>query len=301
MTELRKAFSGGRGLVLLGGVIGFALILYGVWRVASNGHATTEIAPAPTAKVTEVVTAAKPLVRGQLIQVGDLKTTAISGSVPVGALTSPAQADGKIAIVDIQPQQLILNNLVSADAGAAGLAMLVPVGQRVLSTDVTDDIAVGGFLRPGDTVDIEIVLPQEAIGGQQSGPDRSEARTLLQNIRVLTVGPTFGQPGGTTPDGKERPVARAITLAMNPDQVAPFLLARKLGHFYLLLRNPGDLAVLPDGRAVVASLRGNPPASPLRAASVPARAARRAPQSRPIELIVGGQRQIIYSDAGDRR
>jgi pilus assembly protein CpaB len=301
VTELRKALSGGRGLVLLGGMIGFALILYGVWRFASNSRPATDVAVAPSAKVTEVVTAAKPLVRGQLIQAGDLKSTAISGVVPVGALTSPAQADGKIAIVDIQPQQLILNNLISADAGAAGLAMLVPVGQRVLSTDVTDDIAVGGFLRPGDTVDIEIVLPQEAIGTQQSGPDRSEARTLLQNIRVLTVGPTFGQAGGTAPDGKESPVARALTLAMNPDQVAPFMLARKLGRFYLLLRNPGDLAVVPDGRAVVASLRGIAPAGPARAASAPVRPVRRAPQSRPIELIVGGQRQIIYSDAGDRR
>ncbi|MGI4880626.1 MAG: Flp pilus assembly protein CpaB [Janthinobacterium lividum] len=300
MTAIRKAFSGGRALVLLGGLLGFMLILYGVWRFASSGRPAEADGRAPAAKVTQVVTAAKALVRGQLIQAGDLKSTAISGVVPAGALTSPAQADGKIAIVDIQPQQLILENLVSADAGAAGLAMLVPVGQRVFSTDVTDDVAVGGFLRPGDTVDIEIVLPQDVIGGQQSGPDRSESRTLLQNIRVLTVGPTFGQPGGTTTDGKERPSARALTLAMNPDQIAPFMLARKLGHFYLLLRNPGDQAVVADGRSGLASLRGNVPAI-ARAVPVASRVVPRAPPPRAIELIVGGQRQIIYPDASDRR
>jgi pilus assembly protein CpaB len=296
MRALGKNLSGGRALVMLGGVIGFLLIIYGVWRIASNSRpdVTQE---APAAKVTQVVTAAKALVRGQLIQTTDLTSTAVSGALPAGALTLPAQADGKIAIADIQPHQLILDSLVSADASAAGLAMLVPIGQRVFSIDVTDDIAVGGFIRPGDIVDIEIVLPSDVIaGGQPASGDRSEARTLLQNIRVLTVGPTFGQAGKAA-DGKDA-ASRALTLAMNPDQVAPFMLARKLGHFFLLLRNPNDRLVVPDGRTVLANVRGGVPRlRNLAPAASPARATR----SRAIELIVGGRRQIIYPEASPRR
>jgi pilus assembly protein CpaB len=298
MISRWKTLSAGRVLVGLGGAIGFLLILYGVWRFAASERPVVGV-PLPATKVTQVMTAAKTLVRGQLIQSGDLTSTAISGIVPVGALTSPTQADGKIAIVDIQPHQLILDTLISNDASAAGLAMLVPIGQRVISTDVTDDIAVGGFIRPGDVVDIEIVLPQDVIAGQAMGGDRSEARTLLQNIRVLTVGPTFGQPGGKTEDGKDRPTAKALTLAMNPDQIAAFVLARKLGHFYLLLRNPEDRDAVPDGRAVLANLRGN--AGAVRGASSAPRQPRRAASPRAIELVVGGQRQILYPQASTRR
>lgn len=298
MTSRWKSLSGGRALVALGGAVGFILILYGVWRLAASERPVAQTAAA-TAKVTEVVTAAKVLVRGQLIQPGDLKSTAISGAIPAGALTTPDQANGKIAIVDIQPQQLILSTLISSEASAAGLAMLVPVGQRVLSTDVTDDIAVGGFIRPGDIVDIQIVLPQDAIDPQASGGSRSESRTLLQNIRVLTVGPTFGQPGGKDADGKERESARSLTLAMNPDQVAPFALARKLGQFYLLLRNPEDRAVLPDGRAGLASLRGGAMTTRSSTSVAATSPVRRRTSSRPIELVVGGQRQIIYPQASN--
>jgi pilus assembly protein CpaB len=293
---LGKNVSSGRTLVMLGGVVGFLLIIYGVWRIASSSRPDT-VHEAPAAKVTQVVTAAKALVRGQLIQTSDLTSTAVSGAVPAGALTLPTQADGKIAIADIQPHQLILDTLVSADASAAGLAMLVPIGQRVFSIDVTDDIAVGGFLRPGDIVDIEIVLPSEVIaGGQPAAGDRSESRTLLQNIRVLTVGPTFGQAGNKAADGKDSS-SRALTLAMNPDQVAPFMLARKMGHFYLLLRNPNDRLVVPDGRSVLASVRGGVPR--LRSLA-PTGPAPRAARSRAIELIVGGRRQIIYPEASSR-
>jgi pilus assembly protein CpaB len=296
MNALVKNLSGGRALVSLGGLLGFLLILFGIWRIASNNHPVVSRS-APAAKVTQVVTAAKVLVRGQLIQASDLASTGISGDVPAGALTLPGQAEGKIAIVDIQPNQLILDTLVSSDASAAGLAMLVPVGQRVFSTDVTDDIAVGGFVRPGDIVDIAIVLPSEAIAtGQPTGGDRSESRTLLQNIRVLTVGPTFGQAGGKPADGKDAS-SRAVTLAMNPDQVAPFMLARKIGHFYLLLRNPLDRSVIPENRAGLASLRGG--ATGVHRIATTARSPRAA-RTRAIQLIVGGQRQVIYSEASPR-
>lgn len=289
--------AGGRLLMLSGGLLGAGLILYGVWRYSAGPVDTTARIAAPSQPVSQVVTAARPLVRGQLVAAADLKSTPILGAPPPGALTAPAQAAGKIAVVDIQAQQLILNSLISADAGAAGLAMLVPAGLRAISIDTTDDIAVGGFVRPGDVVDVEIVLPEDVVAGAASGPNRGESRMLLQNIRVLTVGPTLGQPSDKDADGKERARARALTLVMTPPQIAPFMLARKLGQFYLLLRNPQDRSVVADGRAVLASLRGGaaPPAMPRLITPVAARVRSTAPRA--IELIVGGRRQLIYPSA----
>lgn len=206
---------------------------------------------------------------------------------------------GKVAIVDIVPNQLVLSSLVSADPAAAGLAMLVPVGQRVLSVDTTDEIAVGGFIRPGDAVDVEIVLPEEVFGNGD-GADRSESRTLLQNIRVVTVGPTLGQPDGKKARDKAPEPSRTLTLAMAPEQVGTFTLARKLGRFFLVLRNPNDKAITPPRRTALASLRNGEAAPrpvaarPFSQSQYPSPSQRSPMPSQPVELIVGGQRQIIY-------
>lgn len=285
---------GSKGFVLIaaGALLGIALVIFGILRLGSSGNAPA--APAVAAqRVSQLVTAARPIGRGQLIRPGDLKTTSVLGRPPAQSILSPADAVGKVAVTDIQSQQLILSSLISADPAAAGLAMLVPVGQRVISVDTTDEIAVGGFLRPGDAVDVEIVLPAEVFGSGVEGADRSESRTLLQNIKVVTVGPTLG--GQEERQGRDKPEpSRTLTLALAPDQVGLLTLARKMGRFYLVLRNPNDSAVIPTPRTVLARLRGGEAAPRPAMVARPFSAAPRPAPARPVELIVGGQRQILY-------
>lgn len=290
----------GAALIALGAVTGLGLITVGVMRLNERASVQQAAAAQPDMKLSRLVTAAKPIERGQLIKASDLKATLVFGPPPPRSIVTPSHAVGRIATVDIQPQQLILSSLISADPSAAGLAMLVPVGQRVISIDTTDEIAVGGFLRPGDGVDIEIVLPNEAFGGT-SGADRSEAHTLLQNVKVLTVGPSLSEAEPKSKDeaSKIAQQRRSLTLAMLPEQLGLFTLARKIGRFYLVLRNPADDAVVPAGRTVLAGLRGGAPA-PREAVSQSYAAPRARPvqQARPVELIVGGERQIIYPGKG---
>lgn len=286
-------------LIMSGVLLGLLLIGYGLFRMTAGDRAPAK-APAKVESV-QVLTAARPIGRGQVIAPQDLKTTAVLGAPPAGALTGPAEAVGKVATADIQAQQLVLSSLVSSDPAAAGLALLVPVGQRVISIDTTDEIAVAGFLRPGDLVDIELVLPGDAIASRSGGGDLSESRTLLQNIQVMTVGPSLsGQAADASPTGAAAARAAAneaktLTLAMTPEQVTQFMLARRLGRFYLSLRNPRDQAVSPPTRARVATIRGAP--TPTAPQAPRAAAPRRRAAPRPIELVVGGQRQVIYPGA----
>lgn len=304
MRMLVNGRPSGMMLIALGAMVGLGLITIGIIRF-NNRMVAPQAAPAqPDMQMSRLVTAAKPIERGQLIKASDLKATLVFGPPPAHSIVTPSQAIGRIATVDIQPQQLILNSLVSSDPAAAGLAMLVPVGQRVISIDTTDEIAVGGFLRPGDNVDIEIVLPSEAFGSA-GGVDRSEAHTLLQNIKVLTVGPTLSEAEPKAKEGETAVVAaqakRSLTLAMAPEQLGQFTLARKIGRFFLVLRNPKDEAVVPQGRTVLAGLRGGEPVVRDTIAAPQGYAPPRrqpAAQARPVELIVGGERQIIYAGKG---
>lgn len=296
-----------RTYLFLGGLGAISLIAYGIYK---NYEAAGPIAvPAPVAqpapvdvKVVAVMTASRPIARGQVVARDDVTTTQVYGSAPVGSFTAMVDVVGKVATADISGQQLLLDSVISADPAKAGLAALVPPGYRAISILTNDEIAVSDMVRPGDRVDIQLVLPDAVLNKQAglTGPaaraaeDQSEARTVLQDVLVLTVGSTLGDPAtARQADGSaRRDNARTISLAMTADQISQFALARSLGSFYLALRSPDDAQLIKDNTAKLVDIRGpEPPAT----APVP-------PQRRAIELIVGDRSQLIYpSKSGDVR
>lgn len=289
-----------RAYLFLGGLGAISLIAYGVYM--NYAPVAPAVAPAPVvlpppgdARVSGVMSASRFIARGQIIAASDVASTAIYGAVPSGASTAIGDVVGKIATADIPARQLLLDSVISADPAKAGLAALIPPGTRAISILTNDEIAVSELVRPGDHVDIQLVLPDEALtrpaGAQRETQDLSEARTVLQDVLVLTVGSTLGDPGAAraaaepaAAAGRRTETSRTISLAMTPDQIAQFALARSLGSFYLALRRPDDLQLIGDNTAKLADIRGPapPPAAP------------DAPRRRAIELIVGDRSQLIY-------
>lgn len=290
-----------RAYLVLGGLGAVSLIGYGAYKTYAPVTTISASAPiiqsAPSdAKVFRVMTAARFIARGQVIAREDVATTLIAGAVPQGGRDVIGDVVGKVATADILPQQLLLDSTLSADPAKAGLAALVPAGYRAISILTNDEIAVSQFVRPGDKVDIQLVLPDTVFakqgGGGRPETDISEARTVLQDVLVLTVGATLGDPTlaqaatdqAASTSGRRNDTSRTISLAMTPEQIAKFSLARSLGAFYLSLRGPDDLQLIGDNTAKLSDIRGPtpPPAAPA------------APQKRPIELIVGDRTQLIY-------
>ena len=80
--------------------------------------------------------------------------------------------------------------LVDIDAGAPvtaryfkegnALARIIPAGFQALSIEVTDVIAVGDFVRPGDIVDVLLYLRNDT-----TDQTVTQARVLLKDVRVL--------------------------------------------------------------------------------------------------------------------
>jgi pilus assembly protein CpaB len=284
-----------RSTALIGGgvLVGVLLIGYGAHRLSAPKRPEP---PAAVAAPGPSLVAARPIARGRRIEPGDLMLTALP-QPPAGALHSTDAAIGRIAVADIAPRQPVLGSALAADASALGLAALVPIGYRAISIQTNDEIAVSNLLRPGDVVDVQMVLGDAVLakGSGGAGGDRSEASTLLQAVRVVSVGEMLARPGA---GGGRRPEpARTMTLAMTPEQVAQFTLARSLGAFYLALRNPADDAAPPRVAARLPDLRVSAPA--VRAAVAAARPVRPRPAAAPprtdgIELVVGGRSQVIY-------
>lgn len=247
---------------------------------------------------------------GETITADMIRNASLDPSRVPGAAT-PAEVVGRVATRDIRANTPIPREALQQEGK---LAIRVPVGMRAISIDTTAEIAVAGLVRPGDRVDVQVVYPgEDAIGGAR-GNGRSRSTTLLQMVPVLAVGEVvIGEPvkdGVTGAVSAPPPPARNVTLALDPQQVSELSLAKSTGALYLSLRNPEDKQEV--ATAQVASILEAPSAAarptpafaaappPRAAAAPPARAAqpRRAPAPHAIELVVGGNRETIYSGSG---
>ena len=78
--------------------------------------------------------------------------------------------------------------------GTKGLmASLLKPGMRAVTTRISVDTAAGGFIQPGDHVDIILTMSVETAvtGGSSSRANQFAAATIFENVRVLAIDQTI--------------------------------------------------------------------------------------------------------------
>jgi Flp pilus assembly protein CpaB len=187
--------------------------------------------PAPPADgVGTILRSLGPIERGTLIDAAAdggliVETATTSDDLPSGALTGLAETRGRVAVFDI-PAGTVLSAamFVTPARLAAGLVdRLSDSGHVAVAVTVDATRAVGGWLRPGDLVNILVAstCPDELAlrsVASAAGPDADlrcrRTRHLFQAVRVLAVGPSSEPlPGATDPRGVQDVAV---------DEVAPF-------------------------------------------------------------------------------
>lgn len=159
--------------------------------------------------------------------------------------------------------------LVDIDAGAPVtrryfregniLARVIPEGHQALSVEINDVIAVGGFVRPGDIVDVLIYLR----GG--TGVDMPQSRILLEKVRVLAYEERIiDRPEGVKEDERQRSRTRTAVIAVAEKDTTRLMLGASLGELRLALHGQPNLASDEgvSGEAVVAAASPAPAATP---------------------------------------
>ena len=115
------------------------------------------------------------------------------------------------------------------------LSELTPTGKRAVSIELDDIAGVGGFIKPGDSVDVLWTFSNPS----PSGGAEPVTMTIFQGVQVLAVG---DQIIGTSPvEGSETTIhGHTLTLALTPQETALLLYARRNGELQLSLRSKGD-------------------------------------------------------------
>lgn len=184
------------------------------------------------------------------------------------ALTDPREVVGRVVAVPVPRGAQLLGTYVE-DAGRTALAYEVPRGRRAITIAVSDVTGVGGLVRPSNFVDIlgtfDYGKPTGASGGKTTYSDeRTETRTLLQNVLVIAVGQEYG---GDRPEAapsaqaqsmgdqaelqaqavtRQRQEVRNLTVLVDPQQVQELVLAQQIGTLTLALRSNLDAGQVVD-------------------------------------------------------
>lgn len=235
------------GVAVLLGLI--AVIL--VRSYLGNAAQTAATQTGNTGPSVAIVVAARPLARGSVLQADALKVVNYPpDAAPVEAFHSiPDVLSGdnnnpRVALRDMVANEPILGGNISGAGGRLGLSGVVAPGMRAVSIRSGDVAGVGGFVLPGDRVDILLT--------RSEGGEGTIAQVLAENVRVLGVDQMDNV------EANKPVVAKVVTVEVTPEQAQTISLAQAVGQVTLTLRHVADNAPLSHKTMSVADLGGKP-------------------------------------------
>lgn len=198
-----------------------------------------------------VVVAAEPIARGQALEPSALKVVAFPvAAVPAGSFHDIAQITGqapRLAMSSLVANEPVLSDKISGPGGKLNMSTVLAAGMRAVSVRSNDVAGVGGFVLPGDRVD---VLLTRTIGSGDSA--NTVTQVLAENVRVLGVDQSDNN------EADKPMVTKAVTLEVTPDQAQSISLGGTVGTVSLSLRRVADEQPLARQATSVADLGFGP-------------------------------------------
>jgi len=119
--------------------------------------------------------------------------------------------------------------------GSGYMAAILPTGMRAVSTDISPETGVGGFILPNDHVDVILTRRDRDAEKSNGGSEAQTSETILTNVRVLAIDQTVEEK-----NGQRVVVGKTATLELSPRLSEKLVLARQLGTLSLALRSLVD-------------------------------------------------------------
>jgi len=275
--------------VALVAAVGLALVVRAMGSSSGKPVAAAAAAPVETRPMAKVLVAAKDLQPGQRLTEADLEwkdwpadevnpVFITDGSVPVpgappaapekaadkpaGAVaavtraatnlaTGGAKADYVGSVVRepiLAGEPIVARKIVRAGDSGYMAAYLDP-GMRAMAIRVTVETAAGGFILPGDRVDV--LLTRETnlsnMGATEGEKSKFTSATVMQNIKVLAI-----DQSTRAGDDEQAVVGATATLEVGPRDAEALALAKSEGELSLVLRSYADTGG-PSGRVATAA------------------------------------------------
>lgn len=218
-------------VIVLGLGTGMALLV-----MAAIGKGKSPASPVPTVKI---LVATRDIDAGRTLSTSDYNWE----SWPQNAVPGSALHDNEKDRVLLESARMrlgvkkgepILNaSLVQQDKTKGFLAASLEPGKRAISIPVSVKTSVGGFVRPGDFVDIILTYEVKIDDSDQQAQNivaRRASETVLQAVRVLAVDQEVANNRDAGP-------VRTVTVEVSQPQAEKIMLAQEMGTLNLSLRS----------------------------------------------------------------
>ncbi len=190
--------------------------------------ATASVDPNGPALVS-VVVANQDIPFGTTIEAHKLTTIQWPAeSVPIGVYTDytnliPAGAgEPRRAKRAMSQGELVMATKLSEFGEKVTIVQTLSPGKRAMAISVNAQTSVGGFVTPGDMVDLLLT---------QGGGDDMRVVTILQNIRIVGVDQQADE------QNEQVLVAKTVTVEVSPEEGQKLALAQRAGIISLTLRD----------------------------------------------------------------
>ena len=150
-------------------------------------------------------------------------------AMPEGAFATVndlLSAGKRIVLSPVELNEPVLSVKITGPGQRATLSALVGEGMKAVSVRVNDVEGVGGFVLPGDRVDVVLTRQMEK--------GNATTEVVLQNARVLAVDQSADDRA------TKAAVAKAVTLEVDTVGAQKIWLAASVGSLSLLLRKAGE-------------------------------------------------------------
>ncbi|MDU9002472.1 Flp pilus assembly protein CpaB [Sedimentitalea todarodis] len=223
------------GIVLAGGAVMMAKKYISAYQVELQKERQARAAVVPT---VDVYVATHPLKYGEALKKDDVrKVRWPEDAIPDGAFTDinklfpPDVSDNRVVLRAMEKDEAILALKVTDPGEDAGLTSRLARGMRAFAIRVDVASGVSGFLRPGDRVD---VYWTGSVNGNIEGVRGDVTYLIEANVPLIAVDQTAsGDLDGAT-------IARTVTVAARPEQVAGLAQAQSTGRLSLSLVGARD-------------------------------------------------------------
>jgi len=192
---------------------------------------------APTIKTVDVMVAARDLKYGEKLETDAVKRVSYpEGALPEGVFKEVASLfpedtrAPREVLRSMVAGEVILTNKVTDPGEAAGISTRLQEGMRAFAIEVDATSGVSGFLRPGDRVDVYWT------GSLGRGNLRTEGNSSGSVTKLIEEAmPLVAVDQSADMDREEARVARTVTVAATPQQVAALAQAQSTGRLSLSL------------------------------------------------------------------
>jgi pilus assembly protein CpaB len=223
-------------------------------------QAAVRIPAKPEVKFKTIVVAKTPLRFGMKLERAALAEIPwAENALPKGAFGTVEELlkDGdRVVLSPIDANAPVLLAELSGPDGRATLSNLLAPGMRAV-TIKTDEIAgVGGFITPGDHVDVVLTRDAGDIEEVKKNAEGASGSTIATEVvieaaKVLSVGQAADERA-TQPK-----VANSVTLEVTPEGAQKIALARNIGKLSLALRSARPAGTDASGMTTISAFGGS--------------------------------------------